>query len=122
MAKVFVVNRSGHDFSAAQQFGELHFLSEGPINKYAVTKIYRQFAEQFRRSAADDYIMISGLTVMVCIACSSFAYLHGGRLNLLIYKDGKYIERKLMLSELLTTGKNYVQSEQAQIERMIKEK
>lgn len=119
MPKVFVVNKSGHDFSAAVEYGELHFLSEGPINKFAVTKIYRQFAEAFRQSSSDDYIMISGLTVMACIACASFAYLHGGKLNLLIFKDNRYIERRLMLSELLTTGKNYTTSEEEQIKKMI---
>jgi hypothetical protein len=112
------VNRSSHDFSAAQRYGELHFLSEGPISKYAVTKIYRQFAEDFRQSTPDDYVMISGLTVMVSIACASFAFLHGGRLNLLIFKDGKYVERKLMLSELLTIGRSYAPSEKEQIDAL----
>lgn len=119
MPKVFVVNRSGHDFSAATQYGELYFLSKGPVSKYAVNKIYRQFAEALRQSSSDDYIMISGLTVMACIACASFAYLHGGKLNLLIFKDNRYIERKLLLSELLTTGRNYTTSEEEQIQKMI---
>lgn len=100
MPKVFVVNKSGHDFSDAQRFGTLHYLSNGAVDKYAVNKIYRSFANLLRDSQPEDYILITGLTMMSCIACSCFSYLHG-RLNMLIYKDGRYIERKLFLKELL---------------------
>lgn len=101
MANVYIVNKGGHDYSDAQRFGVVQFLSEGPVSKYAVSKIYREFAMRMRGSGADDYILLTGLTTMACIACSCFSYIHG-RLNLLIYKNGKYVERRLVLSELLT--------------------
>lgn len=115
MAKVYVVNKGGHNYSDAKRFGELHFLSEGPISKFAVSKIYREFAMQLRESTPNDFILITGLTTMACIACACFSFLHKGKLNMLLYKNGKYVERRLMLSDLLSKSsefKNKSQSEQ----------
>lgn len=102
---VYIVNRGGHDFSEAERFGRLVYLSEGMVEKYAVDKMYRMFAERLRSSAPDDFILITGMTIMSCIACSSFSYLHNGRLNILLFKNGRYLERKLRLDQLLTTNK-----------------
>ncbi len=104
MARVYIVNKGGHDYSDAKRYGELHFLSEGQISKYAANKIYRKFAIQLRESTNKDWILITSLTVMACIACSCFAVLHG-RLNLLLFKNGRYVDRKLVLTELLTSEK-----------------
>jgi len=104
--KVYIVNKGGHNHSDAERFGKLVFLSEGNINRYAVTNIYRRFALILGDSSPEDYILITGLSVMSSVACAIFARLHG-RLNLLLYKTsrgnekGYYIERILMLDELL---------------------
>lgn len=101
MANVYIINKGGHDYSDAQRFGTTQFLSEGPVSKYAINKIYRDFALKLRGSSPGDYLLLTGLTTMACIACTCFGFIHG-KLNLLIYKNGKYVERKLVLSELLT--------------------
>jgi len=119
MPKVYVVNKGGHDYSDARRFGELHFLSEGPISKYAVSKIYREFAMMLRESTPLDYILLTGLTTMACIACSCFSFLHTGKLNLLLFKNGKYVERKLVLSELLSKGTDKGVTKQEQIVELI---
>ena len=106
MPKVFVVNRGGHNHNDAERFGELVFMSHGTINRYATSQMYRQFAEYLANSSVDDFILITGLSVMASVACSIFARLHG-RLNLLLYKssqsgqEGRYVERTIMLDELL---------------------
>ena len=100
MATVYIVNNGGHDYSDANRFGHIQFLSAGPVSKFAISKMYREFAMKLRESTSTDYILLTGLTTMACIACSCFSFLHG-RINLLIFKNGKYIERKLVLSELL---------------------
>jgi len=101
MATVYIVNNGGHDYSDANRFGRIQFLSAGPVSKFAVSKMYREFAMKLRESTDTDYILLTGLTTMACIACSCFAFLHG-RINLLIFKNGKYVERKLVLGELLS--------------------
>lgn len=96
--KVFVVNRSAHDFSPAMEYGDIVFLSEGPINRYACNSMYRNFSHLMENSSSGDYIVPCSLNVMNSIACAIFAHKHG-RLNLLLYKNGKYIERNLMFTK-----------------------
>lgn len=96
MKKVFVVNKSSHDFSAAENFGEIIFLSEGSINRYATSSMVRQFGEIMADSNEHDYIVPCSLNVMNSIACAIFARKHG-KLNLLLYQNGKYIERNHVL-------------------------
>lgn len=96
MSKVYVVNRSSHDFSAAEEYGELTFLSEGPMNRYATNNMHRIFKDMMRDSAKDDYIVPCSLNVMNSIACALFARKHG-RLNLLLFKNGEYIERNMVI-------------------------
>lgn len=100
MRKVYIVNRSGHDFSAALEYGEIEYLSTGIMNKYAIAVMYRKFAIALRDSERDDLIMPTGLTIMSVIACCVFAYKHG-QINLLIQKDDRYVKRTIMLSELV---------------------
>ena len=89
---VYIVNKSSHDFSAAEKFGELIFLSEGPMNRYSTNNMHRIFSDILKDSNKDDYIVPCALNVMNSIACALFAHLHGS-LNLLLYKNGYYIER-----------------------------
>lgn len=98
MAKVFVVNNSAHDFSPATDYGELIFLSEGAMNRYATNNMHRLFSEELRDSHLEDYILLCGLSVMNAVACSIFAHKHG-RLNLLLFKQGQYVERNIILEE-----------------------
>jgi len=112
MKKVFVVNHGCHDLSDAERFGELVFLSEGAINRYAVSNMYREFVQYLKDSNKEDFLLITGLSIMSSLACSIFARMHG-RINLLLYKasrtsevDGHYIERTVMFDELLPRRDN----------------
>lgn len=96
MSKVYVVNKSSHDFSAALEYGEIIFLSDGSMNRYATNSMMRTFKESMKDSDANDYIVPCSLNVMNSIACAIFAFKHG-RLNLLLFKDGTYIERNHVL-------------------------
>jgi len=119
--KVFIVNKGGHDFSSASSYGELVYLSEGSLNRYAVTNMYRQFAEILRHSTPDDYILLTGLTTMGVVACSIVSFMHG-KLNLLLYKQGRYVDRQLVLGELLNNDyTNFEEEEEeARIDRILK--
>jgi hypothetical protein len=96
MPKVFIVNNSSHDFSAAEKYGRLVFLSEGPMNRYATNSMIRLFEEGMKDSSPNDYIVPCSLNVMNSIACAIFAHKHG-KLNLLLFKEGTYIERNHVL-------------------------
>lgn len=100
MPKVYIVNRSGHDFSTAGRFGELVYLSEGEVDKLASNEIYRRFTAAMKGSKPDDYILITSLASMCAVAAACFAFKHG-TLNLLLYERGRYVERCLKIDELI---------------------
>ena len=96
MPKVYVVNKSSHDFSKAEQFGELVFCTEGRMNRFGTNDMVRRFKDAMKGSKKTDYILLCSLNVMNSLACSVFARKHG-TLNLLLYKEGDYIERNHLL-------------------------
>lgn len=98
VTKVFIVNRSCHNFAPAKRFGTLVFLTTGLINRYAVSEIYREFEKALADSNPNDYILVSGMNTMIAVICGLFAAKHQ-RLNLLLYKNGRYLERTVMLGE-----------------------
>ena len=98
--KVYVINRGGHDFSMAKEFGQIVFLSEGKIDMYATATMYRKFVDILRYSEKDDCLLLTGLSTMTAIASAIFSHMHG-RVNLLLFRNGKYIERTVVLSELI---------------------
>ena len=94
--KVYVVNKSAHDFQPAEKYGKVIYLSEGSMNRYATNSMIRHFKEMLEGSESNDYIVPCSLNVMNSIACAIFAHKHG-RLNLLLFKDGIYVERNHVL-------------------------
>ncbi len=97
MPTVYIVNRSYHDFDAVIPFGTPKFLSTGIMNRYGTNFMARQFEEVMEGSSQDDYLVPCSLNVMNMIAAAIFVHKHG-RLNLLLYKKGTYIERNLVFS------------------------
>lgn len=95
MSNVYIINKSAHDFSAATEYGRIIYLSEGTMNRFACNDIHRQFSERMADSQPNDYIVPCSLIVMNGIAAGIFVHKHG-KLNYLIYKNGKYIERNLI--------------------------
>ena len=96
MNKVYIVNSAGHNFSAAKRYGELVYLSDGPMNRYGTNNIIRQFSEKMKNSSPGDHIVLCSLNVMNSLACAIFAAMHK-QVNLLLFKDGSYIERSHVL-------------------------
>lgn len=83
--KVFIVNKSYHDYAEAEKFGDLIFMSEGSINRYSASKIFRLFEPFVKESKKTDYILLTSMTIMCSIVCGMFGAKHG-RLNLLLHK------------------------------------
>lgn len=102
MQRVYIPNNSGHDFSGAEEYGELVFVTEGLLSKFQVNQMYRKVADKMQDSNPEDYILATGLTQINIICATAFAYLHG-RINLLIYdvKENEYVSRTVILGNLL---------------------
>lgn len=97
---IYVPSKGAHDYSDAQRFGELVFMSEGRLNRYAVNKMFRTFDEHIQCSNSNDLILITSLTVMNAVICGMFASKHNC-LNLLLFKsvpDGPshYVDRRMV--------------------------
>jgi hypothetical protein len=95
MPTVFVVSKSSHDFSGAKKFGKIVYLSEGAMNRYQINNMVRQFEAKLENSSPTDFILPCGLSMMNSIACALFALKHG-RLNILLFKKGHYVERNMV--------------------------
>lgn len=99
-AIVYVANKSGHDFSPAERFGTLVYLTEGPINKFAANQLYRSLAEKLNDSQPGDYLLVTSLAIINAVAGAMLGRKHG-RVNFLLYRAGEYIERKVHLDNLM---------------------
>ena len=100
MSNVYIINRGCHDYSLAEKYGSLVYLTDESFNRFSTGHMYRKFKEGLRESDHSDYILISGLTIMSSIACSMFALKHK-RLNLLLHSSSggeeKYIKRTIIM-------------------------
>ena len=99
MPTVYIVNKSSHDYSKAEYFGKIIYLFVGAMCVYSVNDLDRQFQDRLKDSTDKDYLVLTSLTVMNSLACVILALKHK-KLNLLIYKNGNYIERNLHFKEL----------------------
>lgn len=104
MPLVYITNRGPHDYSEAKQFGELIYCTDGSLNKFDTAQMYRELNDAMHDSCEDDYILITSLASVCCIACAIFAAKHQC-LNLLIHKGDSYIVRQLYFKD--QTSGNY---------------
>jgi hypothetical protein len=95
--RVYIVNNGGHNYSDAERFGEVVFCTEHVIRKDDVSSMYRQLSDSLADAKLDDFLLVSCLT-SVCMVAAAILADQFGELHLLIFKDGKYEPRDLILS------------------------
>ena len=94
--KVYIVSNGGHDYSDAKRYGELVFLTDEVIRKDDVAQMYRVLSPVLDQADPDDFLLISSLTSL-CVVASAILSARFGELHLLLYKDGQYVQRDLIL-------------------------
>jgi hypothetical protein len=97
MTRVYIPNRGPHDYTEAEQYGRLVYCTEGSLDKFDVSQMFRELDDCFRNASPDDYILLTSLTSLCSVACAIFANKFG-RLNLLIHRGQGYVERTLVLN------------------------
>tara|TARA_Y100000310_G_scaffold327344_1_gene393554 strand:+ start:2008 stop:2334 length:327 start_codon:yes stop_codon:yes gene_type:complete len=97
---VFIPNKGAHDFTDAERYGEIRFLTEGTVRRYAVNNLYRMIAEGMKDAQEQDYILISSLTILNTIVTAILARKFG-KVNFLLFRDGEYIDRTINVDSLL---------------------
>ena len=98
-SKVFISNQSGHDFSQSEKYGKPVYVTKGLINRFSVNYMARSWAASLKDSKPTDYVLVTSLTILTCIGCAIFGHLHGC-LNILIYRNSKYISRSICFKSL----------------------
>ena len=102
--KVYVINKSGHDFQMALQHGDIVYLSSGKqFSRYDVNSIFREFLDILKDSNPKDYLLLTGLPVMQGIAIGIMLSKHKCA-NLLQFKQRKdgskfYLERNITVED-----------------------
>jgi hypothetical protein len=94
--KIYIPNKGSHNYTDADRYGSVVYVTKGEQNRYAIGTMVRNWVKVLRASTPEDYILLSSLTNLCCIGCALFAMKHQ-RLNLLLFRNDKYIERKLEL-------------------------
>ncbi len=91
--------QSGHDFTPAAEYGELVYITKGLVPRYKTNTIYRQVAEALSEAHEEDYLVISSLAIISSLA-SAFLARRFGKVNYLLFRDGRYVERVVDIDSL----------------------
>jgi len=99
--KVFIPNQSGHNFTDSERYGTPVYVTKGLVNRFSVNFIARKWALSLKDSTKEDYILVTSLTILTVVGAALFGHLHGC-LNLLLYRNERYIARKIVFKDLLS--------------------
>lgn len=86
--RVFVSNAAGHDYKAAERYGELIFVIKGYISFQSLDRVKYTIAKRIETATADDWLCISGTSVINVIAALIW-FRRFGIVKLLVW-DKKY--------------------------------
>lgn len=92
--KVYVPNKGQHDYTKAWAFGDLVFCTDGTLNRRDIATMHGEITRTMIDADEDDIILITSLSSICSIAAGIMAA-RFGKLNLLLYEDGEYIERSV---------------------------
>ena len=88
MPKVYIVNHAGHDYSAAQRWGDLVSITAGHVSQGSLDRLCYDVSLHIGKSSPLDWLLPSGLLVLNVIASAIWLRKHG-ELRLLI-RDRKF--------------------------------
>ena len=96
--KVFVVNNGGHDYSDAERFGEIVYCTGNIIRRDDTAQMFRELREALSDANPEDYILMSSLTSLCCVATAIMVEKFG-ELHMLIFHNGQYVSRDVILRD-----------------------
>ncbi len=70
MAKVYVVNNANHDYSKAEQYGELMYVTRGKLPIFKTSTVRAMLEKGLVKFTKDDYLLISGPAIVNIIAAT----------------------------------------------------
>ncbi len=96
MAKVYIVNSANHDYSKAEQYGELVYVTKGKIPIFKTSTVRAMLEKGLVKFTKDDYLLISGPAI-VNIMAATILYNKFDTVKFLIFdaKQQDYVVRHL---------------------------
>lgn len=93
MPKVFIANFGGHNYQAAQDFGELHYITKGFLSYQSLDRLLYAVADGLKDTDKEDYLALSGTNIINVTAAVLWFERHG-QVKLLNFdkNTGKYRE------------------------------
>ena len=95
--KVYLLNKSGHDFKGVERYGEPIFLYDKKyINIFDTRKRAQEIEDKLDNINETDYIVCSGYTILNCIMINT-ALKKNNVVNVLLFniKTRQYVARTL---------------------------
>jgi hypothetical protein len=98
--RVYVPNKSHHDFGDASRFGTVVWLTEGPLNRFEINDMYRRIMPLMADAEAMDYLLLTGPITANVIAASILAQ-RFGRINYLLWNawEGRYVSKPIVIEQ-----------------------
>ncbi len=103
MRKVYIFGSPANDYSDAHRYGELHFISIPERAKWDISHLHELLQEEMGLAEADDLFIIGGLASVCCVATAVMVEWYG-RVNFLIYKNDRYVERRIVTNQEVGNG------------------
>lgn len=66
--KVYVTNYASHDYTDAERYGEICFVTRGFISFQSLDRVRYQVAQGLKGATADDWLALSGTNIINVLA------------------------------------------------------
>ncbi len=103
VTKVHVTNYAGHDYKEAERFGKIVYVTRGFVSFQSLDRLKFLVAEALMNSHADDYVLLSGTTLICSLSCMIWLELHN-RIKILNW-DKKTREYRVLIVTKEDLGK-----------------
>lgn len=96
MAKVYIVNNANHDYSKAEQYGELMYVTRGKVPIFKTSTVRAMLEKGLVEFTKDDYLLISGPAI-VSVMAATVLYNKFDTVKFLVFdaKQQDYVVRHL---------------------------
>ena len=96
MAKVYIVNDANYDYSKAEQYGELVYVTRGKLPIFRTSTVRVMLEKGLVKFTKDDYLLISGPTI-VSIMAATILYNKFDTVKFLVFdaKQQDYVVRHI---------------------------
>jgi len=96
MAKVYVVNNANYDYSKAEQYGELIYVTRGKLPIFKTNTVRAMLEKGLVKFTKDDYLLISGPAI-VSVMAATILYNNFDTVKFLVFdaKQQDYVVRHL---------------------------